>query len=258
MIYAAPPPHVVRDLLPRRVCDLELTIQGPIAECVSRVLGELRTRGVQFVPRFHLCARDFYTTDRKTDVGVPWFLATPDLWALANYAQRGYSRADVLRYLRHEVGHALGYAFRLDKDPAWVRLFGDMARPYPTGEDFQHDPRSRAHVRYLHVSGLTDYAQKHPDEDWAETFAVWLDPEARCWTTYRDWPRALAKLEYVARLPNRLPHNFLPPQPTPGLEPYTDVTETVGDFFGVDEASVMGPVLARRSWPTRPRSTSRS
>ena len=42
------------------------------------------------------------------------------------------------------------------------------------------------------------YAQKHPDEDWAETFAVWL--EGGPWRRrYRDWQVALAKLEYVDR-----------------------------------------------------------
>ena len=42
---------------------------------------------------------------------------------------------------------------------------------------YNPNPWSRDYVRYLHRTGMYHYAQKHPDEDWAETFAVWLDPE---------------------------------------------------------------------------------
>jgi hypothetical protein len=47
------------------------------------------------------------------------------------------------------------------------------------------------------------YAQKHPDEDFAETFAVWLTPRSRWRTRYRGWP-ALRKLRYVDRMARAL------------------------------------------------------
>ena len=43
------------------------------------------------------------------------------------------------------------------------------------------------------------YAQSHPDEDFAETFAVWLNPDSDWRTRYADWP-ALKKLEYMDAL----------------------------------------------------------
>ncbi len=43
------------------------------------------------------------------------------------------------------------------------------------------------------------YAQSHPDEDFAETFAVWLTPRSNWRKRYADWP-ALKKLEYVDEL----------------------------------------------------------
>ena len=43
------------------------------------------------------------------------------------------------------------------------------------------------------------YAQSHPIEDFAETFAVWLQPKARWRREYAGWP-ALRKLEFVDRL----------------------------------------------------------
>jgi hypothetical protein len=54
----------------------------------------------------------------------------------------------------------------------------------------------------VHLPGW--YAQKHPDEDWAETFAVWMTPGGDWRTRYAGWPEALAKLEYCDRLTRRL------------------------------------------------------
>jgi hypothetical protein len=43
------------------------------------------------------------------------------------------------------------------------------------------------------------YAQKHPDEDFAETFAVWLTPGSAWRRRYKGWP-AMRKLRYVDRM----------------------------------------------------------
>jgi hypothetical protein len=43
------------------------------------------------------------------------------------------------------------------------------------------------------------YAQSHPDEDFAETFAVWLNPQSNWSIRYSGWP-AHRKLEYMDRL----------------------------------------------------------
>jgi hypothetical protein len=40
------------------------------------------------------------------------------------------------------------------------------------------------------------YAQSHPAEDFAETFAVWLKPYSRWRSQYKGWP-AMKKVEYV-------------------------------------------------------------
>jgi hypothetical protein len=62
-------------------------------------------------------------------------------------------------------------------------------------EDYKPKPFSRRFVR--HLPGW--YAQKHPDEDWAETFAVWMTPGLDWRGEYGGWPAALAKLEYCDR-----------------------------------------------------------
>jgi hypothetical protein len=96
-------------------------------------------------------------------------------------------------YLRHEAGHAFNYAYRLYATPEWRETFGPFNRPYR--ERYRPVPFDRSYVR--HMEGW--YAQKHPDEDFAETFAVWLSPGSRWRVRYRGWP-AMGKLRYVDRV----------------------------------------------------------
>jgi hypothetical protein len=49
----------------------------------------------------------------------------------------------------------------------------------------------------VHLDGW--YAQSHPDEDFAETFAVWLDPKSAWLKRYTGWS-ALKKLHYMDEL----------------------------------------------------------
>jgi len=104
---------------------------------------------------------------------------------------------EIMMYLRHEASHALNYAYELYRTPEWHELFGSFRRPYR--DDYPFIPFSRDFVR--HIAGW--YAQKHPDEDFAETFAVWLDPESRWRERYAGW-NALRKLEYVDRIAREL------------------------------------------------------
>jgi hypothetical protein len=99
-------------------------------------------------------------------------------------------------YLRHEAGHAFNYAYELYRTPEWRDLFGPFRRPYR--DSYRPVPFSRRFVR--HIAGW--YAQKHPDEDFAETFAVWLTPRSAWRKRYKGWG-AMAKLRYVDRMARR-------------------------------------------------------
>jgi hypothetical protein len=91
------------------------------------------------------------------------------------------------------MGHVMNYAYKLYDQEAWVKQFGSITQPYR--EDYRPQPFSRRFVR--HLPGW--YAQKHPDEDWSETFAVWMTPGRDWHADYAQWPTALAKLEFCAR-----------------------------------------------------------
>jgi hypothetical protein len=192
-----PPPFHEANFGSTPIRDLGLTIAGSQLEpVVAEFEGELARAGIRRL-RPH-----FYLTDEwgvpwgTVAIGIPWYLTSPELTAL-HAEQTGYvegvDRADILCYLRHEMGHVVNYAYRLYEQEEWTRLFGSIEQPYE--EEYRPEPFSRRFVR--HLSGW--YAQKHPDEDWAETFAVWMTPGKDWRAEYADWPVALAKLEYCDR-----------------------------------------------------------
>jgi len=177
--------------------DLGLTIKGTRLEPILAELeSELQGIGLTRVrPRFYL-STEWGVPFETVAVAIPFYLARPDLTAL--HAERvghveGFDRADVLRYLRHEMGHVVNYAYRLYDDEEWVKQFGSITQPY--FEEYHPEPFSRRYVR--HLPGW--YAQKHPDEDWAETFAVWMTPGLEWRAEYGAWPIAYSKLAYCSR-----------------------------------------------------------
>jgi len=184
-------------LLRTPVAKLDLRPVGTLAECLQTVSNDLAARGIVFRPAWYLGTNgdDFWTADRAVSINIPWPYANPTLWRLANRSARAaYTPEEMFRTLRHEAGHALCYAFELWREAGWQDVFGDSRAPYR--EDFTPSEGSRDFVEYL-VGVRAHYAQKHPDEDWAETFACWLDPASNWRQQYAEWPVALRKLEYV-------------------------------------------------------------
>lgn len=209
------------ELLNTRIVDLRLRIEGsPLEPLTRRLRREMTSRRLAFQPEFYL-TDGWGCPDRVPVIGIPFYLADRRLRRLED-EQTGEVEDEktVMMFLRHEAGHAVNYAWRLWKLPDWVKVFGAFTRPYR--EEFKPDPLSRRFVRHIEAwrYGRT-YAQKHPDEDFAETFAVWLTPRSSWRARYRNWP-ALAKLEFVDELmrtvghqkPKRLSHRLVRPAET--------------------------------------------
>jgi hypothetical protein len=185
------------DLLATPIRQLGLRIEGSRLEpIIAEFRRELERVGVKRLrPHFYLSTEWGVPWD-SVSIAIPFYLARDDLTALhARHAGHveGTSRWDVLRYLRHEMGHVVNYAYRLYDQEEWVNLFGSILQDYV--EEYRPEPFSRRYVR--HLPGW--YAQKHPDEDWAETFAVWMTPSQDWRADYADRPEALAKLQYCER-----------------------------------------------------------
>jgi hypothetical protein len=182
-------------LLDIRLADLPLTIGGTLAERVHLLQTELEARGLRFPLHFYL-SDEWFTPDGATAIAVPFYLAHPRLAKLEEAQMlevEGGEHEWCMRILRHEAGHAIDNAYRLRLRRQRRRLFGLPTKPYP--DFYTPKPYSKSFV--LHLDAW--YAQSHPDEDFAETFAVWLTPNSEWRQRYAEWP-ALKKLEHMDAL----------------------------------------------------------
>ena len=184
------------ELLAWRLCDLELRIEGTVLEGrIQRLQGELAARGLRFRPHFWLSS-EWFSPGGVPGVAIPFCLAHPRLMELERAQMlevEGGTEEWCMKLLRHEAGHAIDTAYRLHYRKSWREHFGRFTEPYEPY--YQPHPYSKRFV--LHLDSW--YAQSHPAEDFAETFAVWLTPNSKWRGRYTGWP-ALKKLEYVALL----------------------------------------------------------
>ena len=187
------------ELLNTRISDLHLRLAGsPVEPYIQRLYRELEAKRIRFKPKVYL-TDGWGCPDRTPVIGVPFYLADRRLTTLEEEQSGEIEDArNIMMLLRHEAGHCVNYAYRLWRRPSWSEIFGPFSRPYR--DVFRPDRMSRQYVRHIsaHPYGRT-YAQKHPDEDFAETFAVWLTPRSAWRRRYRHWP-AIRKLLYVDRL----------------------------------------------------------
>ncbi len=182
-------------LLDLRMADLPLTIEGTLAERIAQLREELAARDLQFPLHFYL-SDEWFTPDGATAIAVPFYLAHPRLEKLEETQMlevEGGEHEWCMRILRHEAGHAIDNAFRLRLRRQRRRVFGLPSEPYP--EFYTPKPYSKSYVMHLDAW----YAQSHPDEDFAETFALWLTPNSEWRQRYAGWP-AFKKLEYMDTL----------------------------------------------------------
>lgn len=181
------------ELLDLRFCDLDLTIEGtPLVDRVDRLYDELARRDIRLRPHVWL-TDEWFCPDGVPGIGIPFYLAHPRLARLERkmmFEVEGGTESECMKILRHEAGHALCNGYRLHYRKRWRETFGKFSERYPT----YYRPCAKSRDYVLHLDWW--YAQSHPAEDFAETFAVWLRPKSGWRTTYADWP-ALRKLHCV-------------------------------------------------------------
>lgn len=191
-------PPDVKEILAKPIRELGLKLEGsPLERFVHRLRTELDRKGLKrFRPRCYL-TDEWGCPSGQPVIGIPFYLADPNLAKLEKEMNDLEDDREIMMYLRHEAGHAFNYAYEVYKRPEWRNLFGPFRRAYR--DDYRPIPFSRRFVR--HIAGW--YAQKHPDEDFAETFAVWLTPRSNWRKKYAGWG-ALEKLRYVDGLVRKL------------------------------------------------------
>ncbi|MCZ6793780.1 MAG: putative zinc-binding metallopeptidase [Planctomycetota bacterium] len=215
------------ELLDLRLCDLELEIKGTALERrIQELYGELEQRGLRFRPPCWLSS-EWFAPDAVPGMAVPFYLAHPRLMKLEDRQMKeveGGTKRWCMQLLRHEAAHAYETAYHLSRRHKWRRLFGSSSKPYP--EYYSPEPFSRDYV--LHLDWW--YAQSHPCEDFAETFAVWLRPGSQWRRRYTGWP-ALTKLEYVDALMAETAEKPRPPRTRARVEPVHRIRKTLREHY---------------------------
>jgi len=214
-------------LLRLRFRDLRLKIAGsPVEADTEHLVAELARRGIRFEPHFWF-STEWFSPDGVPGIAVPFYLAHPRLARLERRMMgevEGGNRPWRMRLLRHELGHAVDTAFGLRRRRDWRHVFGKASARY--SGDYTVRPRSKSYV--LHLEHW--YAQSHPTEDFAETFAVWLHPKSRWRAEYAAWP-ALEKLEFVDGLMAELAGRRPKIRDRSTVGPLADNNRTLGEHY---------------------------
>jgi hypothetical protein len=220
-------------LLELRMCDLGLRVGGQLLDnAIKELRKELRRAGLRFRPHYWI-STEWFSPDGVPGVAIPFYLAHPRLTALEErqvYEAEGSKPEECLKILRHEAGHALDNAFQLRKRRDRQRLFGRSSQPYP--QFYTPRPYSRRYV--IHLESW--YGQSHPDEDFAETFAVWASTPEEVWRKrYAEWP-ALKKLEWMDREMRELRGKVPPVRSRRRVEPIHAEQKTLGEYYAAKRA----------------------
>src|SRR5271170_7984237 len=214
-------------LLSLRFCDLKLKVQGTeLEDAIRRLYRELEMRGIGFRPHYWL-AQEWFSPDGIPGIAIPFYLAHRRLMSIERRFMReveGGNRNWLMRILRHEAGHAIDSAYRLRRRKHWRAVFGPASLPYP--DTYRPRPGSRRFVQHLGAW----YAQAHPTEDFAETFAVWLKPNSQRRREYAGWP-AYAKLEFMDSLANEIGRRNPLVSDRSSIEDVTGDTRTLREHY---------------------------
>jgi hypothetical protein len=213
-------------LFDTRMADLPLAIEGTLATRIDQLRDELAARGLRVPIHFYL-SDEWFTPDGAVSIAIPFYLAHPRLEKLEEaqmFEVEGGEHEWAMRILRHEAGHAIDNAFRLRLRRQRREVFGSPKEPYP--EFYTPKPYSKSFV--LHLDAW--YAQSHPDEDFAETFAVWLTPSSEWRQRYAGWP-ALKKLEYMDALMQSLRDREPPVANGEEIDPLQRIRKTLRQHY---------------------------
>jgi hypothetical protein len=221
-----------QQLLKVRLKDLKLKVDGTwLEKCLRSLYGELDERGIRVRPHAWISS-EWFSPENTPGIAMPFFLAHPRLMRLEKKMiidVEGGTWSECMSILRHEAGHVVQHSYQLHRRRRFQQLFGASSKRYP--RYYRPNPASRNFVQHLRLW----YAQSHPDEDFAETFAVWLRPRSHWRTRYAGWP-ALKKLEYIDELMAEIAGKR--PQLTrrERIDPLTKMTQTLGEYYKKKQA----------------------
>lgn len=209
-LYALP----LTELLDLRFSDLKLYFtDGPVASAITSFEKEWQKTQFRWKP-YYWYSTEWFHPEGTNGIAIPFYLSHPTLMAIEDAFFKeceGKSKADILKYLRHEAGHIVDKVYQLRYSKKRRDLFGNSTQKYP--KTYYPVLFSRKFVKNL----PRNYAQSHPDEDFAETFAIWLNPKSDWKQKYKG--TVLKKIRYIDQTAKTL-------EPTPPMHLLKD---KVGD-----------------------------
>src|SRR6476619_80294 len=118
-------------LLGRRISELGLSIRGSRVERLTEQLyAELAARDIASRPPVYR-SDQWGCPDGTPLIGVPFYRVDPRLERIEAEMSAGVENDnEAMRYMRHEAGHAVNYAFRLYDRADWQAAFGAFTKPY--------------------------------------------------------------------------------------------------------------------------------
>src|SRR6202790_1308132 len=215
------------DLLEVRLKDLKVTVEGTwLEKCLHNLYDELDEHGIRARPHAWISS-EWFSPENTPGIAMPFYLTHPRLMQLERKMiidVEGGTWSECMRILRHEAGHVLQHSYQLQRRRRWQKLFGASSKRYP--RYYRPNPASRNFVQHLRLW----YAQSHPDEDFAETFAVWLRPRSNWRVRYAGWP-VLKKLEVVDDLMAEIANQRPLLTRRERVEPLSQLTDTLAEHY---------------------------
>jgi hypothetical protein len=219
-------------LLKQRLSSLRVAVDDTwLKDCLNALYEELEQRNIRLRPHAWISS-EWFSPANVPGIAIPFYLTHPRLMKIEKKMMldvEGGTWSECMAILRHEAGHAIQHAYQLQRRRRWQQLFGPSSKHYP--RYYRPNPASRRYVQHLRLW----YAQSHPDEDFAETFAVWLRPRSNWRTRYAGWP-ALKKLEYVDELMGEIAGKRPLITTRERVDPLHELSETLGDHYKKKQA----------------------
>ena len=216
-----------RPLLERKLRDFNLNLNSILHTGAIDILkSELKRKELLFDPHIWI-GDEWFSPTGVTGFAIPFYMFNRDLLNLEKkfigFAE-GENKEHFLKLLRHECAHAIDHAYFFKDDQNWKDIFGNYNRPYPQSYTFKKYTKN--FVKHLPEG----YAQSHPEEDWAETFAVWLNPSSQWRRKYEGWG-CIHKLNYLDQLmknyKNQKPNIILNKE----IDSYEECDITLEEYF---------------------------
>lgn len=158
---------------PIRIKDLELdaSLETIYGTQIKRLYSELAQHKISLRPRVYI-SDEWFSPDTSPTIAVPFYLLDRRIKKSAKYylgTLEGETETGFMKLLRHECGHAVETAFKLKFNKTRQKYFGLTSEKYPSS--YFPNLSSKSYISYLGYG----YGQAHPSEDFAETFAFWLE-----------------------------------------------------------------------------------